>query len=229
MSNSTENANAGPVKTALEIAHEKAESIIAKAQAEQAALDLLPETGVPVSVMIFRGVPHFRYSPRAFSDVLAIADALETVPAYDCKDRGCRGTYATPRGEEMGESFAWVDVSASVRGSVSVKFRFFARLSSGVVAQVSVEFDGSQYARKYNGAPWHSDFDIKFTDMTPRAYKYKEYRRDGPALLGFCSYVVTYNTGVRDGSSVQASGYFATRDCLAGILDTLEKTKGEAI
>ena len=166
------------MKNEIEKAKDRAAQIIAKAEAEQAVLDALPVTGVPVSVMIFRKAPHVRYKPESFADVLKIFDALETVPAFDCKDSGCRGIYAEPRGEVQLEAAAWVELSAGVQTGSAAKFRFYARLP-GYDAPVnfSCEFGGSRYATQYESRPWHTDLDFRFHDMNPRAYKHKRIPR----------------------------------------------------
>ena len=217
------------VKNPLDAAREKAAQIIAKAEAEQAALDMLPDLGVPVSIMIFRDCPHVRYNPESFADVLRIADAFQTVPAFDCKNNGSRGTYAETRGDEQGEYFAWVDMSGGVGTGSSAKFRFFATLPDGRTAQISAEFEDSQWARKYQNRAWHGDLRTGFTNMKPRAIKHKEYRANGPLFLAQAASVVSYATGDRQGGSAHYKGYFATRRCLADALETLKPRDGESI
>lgn len=215
-------------KNPIEKAREQAAQIIAKAEAEQAALDMLPDIGVPVSIMIFRDCPHVRYAPESFADVLRIVDAFQTVPAFDCKDKGSRGTYAETRGEELGEYFAWVDMSGGVGTGSSAKFRFFAKLEDGRTAQVSAEFEDSTWARKYQNRAWHDDLRTGFTNMKPRAVIHKEYQASGPLFLAQAAQVVSYATGDRQGGSAHYKGYFATRDCLAYALETLEPRDGES-
>lgn len=209
----------------IQKAEEKAAREIERAKMESGFLDMVPAT-VPAqpSVMVFQGVPNFCFQPESFSSVLEILRAFDVIPAHDIKNGAFRSvTWDENKGKHLGTYESWVELSASVLGGQSAKFRAFVKLSDGTVAQVSVDFDGATYATQYQNRPWHKDLGFRFINMRPRAVKYFEYRADGGAFLALAASVVNFSTGSRDGSAVQRRGYFATLECLDYSLATLSE------
>jgi hypothetical protein len=190
---------------------------IAKATRELEIAEMLPDLG-PLPRIVTQSDEHWLcYKANAWQDVLRVFDAFALAPAFDCKDRGSRTTSRAPRGEALGEYFAWFETSAYVDISPTASFRAFANMPDGAPIMLNVEFEGAYYRK----GPWHSDLGARFVDMKPRATKYHEYRKEGPKFLAQAAAVVSYSTGRNDGGGGHWKGYFATRECLAAAIETL--------
>lgn len=206
----------------IEAAKAKATATIEKAIAEQGILDILPK-GLKAEprVMIFKGDPHITYrNAPSLSEVLAIFDAFTVQPGYDCTGT-FRGVYESKRDKVLGTYQAWVKLQAAENTGSGAKFCFFAKLSNGQTAQVSVDFDSSTYARKYQGQAWSADLGYTFGIERDGRGRKVGYYASGGNVIAHCAASCSYSTGRRDGGARCVYGFFDDRQQLAGAIDEL--------